>query len=531
MKTFLKTLGLMVVMAFALVPAQILRADDDANVSFQTFYDQLANEGTWIQTDDYGYVFQPAVNDPNWRPYTYGHWVDTDQGMMWVSDEPFGWATYHYGRWVNLDNYGWVWVPGYTWAPAWVSWRDSDDYYGWAPLPPESAVGIDFADSGIGFGFGFHIGDDCDTAYDIGPAWYNFCPVAYIGDPHPWRHFADHRNNFALINRTRNVTNINVLNNSHAGRFGRVRADGPALAEMNAHSRTPLSRVQLTSASSLAANDRLHGHSLSVFAPNVNRNASANVRPHSIGRTLTHTNVNRGTDIRHSMAVTSRIQSPAPTAEQVRAATAAQGSVAPGAKIATASTPVSHPFTHHPAATFPPNATAAGSVTGLNQHQARLDRSVNAPHRNTVTENSVTGLNKRDLHATQPPHVTNVNPTPGTTFHRAHPTASAGQFKPARVTPPASGTAVHSFKPAVSSFHPQRVHQSPAPVFHSAAPAFHPSAPAFHANAPAFHAQPSFHPSAPAAHIGGRAPAAHVSGGGHPGGGHPGGGGRGNDHR
>src|SRR2546423_9736807 len=29
-------------------------------------------------------------------------------------------------------------VPGDEWAPAWVSWRSSKDYVGWAPLPPEA---------------------------------------------------------------------------------------------------------------------------------------------------------------------------------------------------------------------------------------------------------------------------------------------------------------------------------------------------------------------------------------------------------
>ena len=32
---------------------------------------------------------------------------------------------------------GWYWVPGRVWAPAWVSWRRSNDYVGWAPLPPD----------------------------------------------------------------------------------------------------------------------------------------------------------------------------------------------------------------------------------------------------------------------------------------------------------------------------------------------------------------------------------------------------------
>jgi hypothetical protein len=43
----------------------------------------------------------------------------------------------HYGRWVYADGIGWVWVPGTTWAPAWVAWASGDDWVGWAPLPPD----------------------------------------------------------------------------------------------------------------------------------------------------------------------------------------------------------------------------------------------------------------------------------------------------------------------------------------------------------------------------------------------------------
>ena len=64
-----------------------------------------------------------------WRPYTHGRWVySDDHGWIWASDEPFGWATYHYGRWAWINNCGWVWIPGDQWAPAWVSWRRSNDY-------------------------------------------------------------------------------------------------------------------------------------------------------------------------------------------------------------------------------------------------------------------------------------------------------------------------------------------------------------------------------------------------------------------
>src|SRR5207248_1104167 len=100
---------------------------------------QLDQYGDWRETSDYGYVWQPRqAQSRTWRPYTDGHWVYTDVGWTWISEEPFGWATYHYGRWTRLRNIGWVWVPGDEWAPAWVSWRKSNAYVGWAPLPPEA---------------------------------------------------------------------------------------------------------------------------------------------------------------------------------------------------------------------------------------------------------------------------------------------------------------------------------------------------------------------------------------------------------
>lgn len=101
------------------------------------FYVSLSPYGNWVQTADFGWAWYPYNRVASWRPYTLGHWVWTDYGeWLWVSDEPFGWATYHYGRWYLDPDYGWVWLPGQTWAPAWVSWRDCDDYIGWSPLGP-----------------------------------------------------------------------------------------------------------------------------------------------------------------------------------------------------------------------------------------------------------------------------------------------------------------------------------------------------------------------------------------------------------
>lgn len=108
-----------------------------ASVSFSVFYDDLAPYGDWVSYHD-GYVFVPADTGPDWRPYTVGRWVYTDDyGWTWVSEEEHGWATHHYGRWARADDIGWYWVPGSRWAPAWVSWRRSNDYVVWAPLPPD----------------------------------------------------------------------------------------------------------------------------------------------------------------------------------------------------------------------------------------------------------------------------------------------------------------------------------------------------------------------------------------------------------
>lgn len=109
-----------------------------ANISFRVFFDQLQPHGVWVRHARYQYVFCPTGVDASWRPYTHGRWLYVEgRGWYFASDEPFAWATYHYGRWFPDRNLGWCWVPGTKWAPAWVSWRRSDNVVGWAPLPPE----------------------------------------------------------------------------------------------------------------------------------------------------------------------------------------------------------------------------------------------------------------------------------------------------------------------------------------------------------------------------------------------------------
>ena len=96
----------------------------------------LAPSGTWISVGTYGQCWRPASVSVEWRPYCNGHWVWTDCGWYWESDEPWSWACYHYGYWVYDPTYFWIWVPGIEWAPAWVSWRVGGGYIGWAPYAP-----------------------------------------------------------------------------------------------------------------------------------------------------------------------------------------------------------------------------------------------------------------------------------------------------------------------------------------------------------------------------------------------------------
>lgn len=114
-------------------------ADLEVSASVQVhatadFYAPLAPSGTWVTVGSYGRCWRPSGVVVGWRPYCYGHWVWTDCGWYWASDEPWAWACYHYGSWVYDSDQGWVWVPGVEWAPAWVTWRVGGGYCGWAPL-------------------------------------------------------------------------------------------------------------------------------------------------------------------------------------------------------------------------------------------------------------------------------------------------------------------------------------------------------------------------------------------------------------
>ncbi len=96
--------------------------------------DTLSANGNWVYVGSYGgWCWRPYVG-AGWRPYYSGHWVNGRSGsLVWVSYEPWGWVPYHYGRWCFEAAYGWIWLPGYAYSPAWVYWMYGPGYIGWAP--------------------------------------------------------------------------------------------------------------------------------------------------------------------------------------------------------------------------------------------------------------------------------------------------------------------------------------------------------------------------------------------------------------
>ena len=159
--------------------------EDLITVDYKEFYDQLAPHGEWMEVsaEELGlktgtssnksagnnnftisnmlgvksayadanvgmvFVWKPSptlavYSTPGetqvYTPYTNGQWVNTDAGWYFKAPTPYEETVSHYGRWVNSPTAGWLWVPGRVWAPAWVDWRQNDEYVSWAPLPPSS---------------------------------------------------------------------------------------------------------------------------------------------------------------------------------------------------------------------------------------------------------------------------------------------------------------------------------------------------------------------------------------------------------
>ena len=236
---------------------------EQANVASAYFYDSLAPYGNWVNIGGYGRCWQPTVvaANPAWRPYCdRGYWTYSDCGWYWVSDYTWGWAPFHYGRWFHHRRWGWCWAPDTVWGPAWVSWRYTPSYCGWAPLPPTACFtpGVGFTYFGTPVGFSFSFG--------LPMADFAFVGMNFVSDHHLRGHLVAERDVHGFFDHS--VVGRGVLGQNRAF----INAGVP-VSRVAAATHTQIHRLQIRDAAGPTAGrfDRVErdGRSLTVFRPNL----------------------------------------------------------------------------------------------------------------------------------------------------------------------------------------------------------------------------------------------------------------------
>ena len=259
MKKIVFALMLMMVVSFSASANSPMRRPGSINIQY--FYDELAPYGDWIYSVDYGYVWRPYFDSPDYfRPYSSGgHWAYTPYGWTWQSDYNWGWATFHYGRWYFDDYLGWMWIPGYEWAPAWVSWGSYNDYWGWAPLGPTVVVGV-------------------ATNWYAPDIWWTFVPR---------RHFCSSSWNEHIYHNRVNVTNITIINNVYVDNSNHHRRDswyeGPRVNDVERYGHT---RVRTNEVVDIQHPSDIRNSSngrVNVYRPDIDRDNDAH-RPSDFRR-------------------------------------------------------------------------------------------------------------------------------------------------------------------------------------------------------------------------------------------------------
>jgi hypothetical protein len=215
----------------------------DQPVTVNYFYNSLAPYGSWVVVGGYGRCWRPTVcvYNSGWQPYCdNGHWVYSDCGWYWASSYAWG-ATFHYGRWFRDASVGWCWYPDTVWAPSWVTWRYSNNYCGWAPLPPHTAyqagVGIVYNGGNVSVGFNFGLGANCFT----------FVPTPYFCNPHPRNYCVAPAQVTQVYNNTTVINNYNINNRT-------IVNHGIAVENISAASRTTIHPVPVHQINSGYAN-------------------------------------------------------------------------------------------------------------------------------------------------------------------------------------------------------------------------------------------------------------------------------------
>src|SRR5439155_27270183 len=115
-----------------------------------------------------------------------------------------------YGRWGYDDDFGWFWIPGNDWGPAWVTWRHAPGYYGRAPMGPGISVDISFG-----------------REYRVPSERWTFVGERDLDRSDLDRHYIDRSTNITIINNT------TIINTTHVDENRRtVYVSGPERTEV-----------------------------------------------------------------------------------------------------------------------------------------------------------------------------------------------------------------------------------------------------------------------------------------------------------
>lgn len=254
MKTSINTIIVFFIICVASSFLPQKTAAQQVSVDFQVFYDELSPYGTWIENPAYGYVWIPNV-EAGFTPYaTNGYWVFTDDGWTWVSDYPWGWAPFHYGRWYTDAMYGPMWIPDNVWGPGWVSWRQSEDYYGWAPMGPGISISMSY-----GNGYNEHFND------------YTFVRGSYFGRRDIHNYYVNTTNNVTIINNT-TVINNSRLNSARNSTYNA----GPDRIEVEKRGGKKISQIAIIESNKPGEN--LSKDQLKIYRPQLKNNTASEVK-------------------------------------------------------------------------------------------------------------------------------------------------------------------------------------------------------------------------------------------------------------
>jgi hypothetical protein len=191
-----------------------------------------------------------------------------------------------------------------------------------------------------------------DVEFDIGPGYYNFVDVRYIGEPVLRSRIVDVNQNVTYINQTVNVTNITYKNKT-------VYNYGPDLNVVNQYSSRPIQKlkverqtnVDFSAAAKSGGLTKVQGNALVVAAPTKMIRPSKQIAPPTVKTKLADAKVEKGwsvagdanaqTQLKEKIKTQDLKKVPPPTAGgNAAAAAGASASVAPSGSLAPGMAPV-----------------------------------------------------------------------------------------------------------------------------------------------------------------------------------------------